>query len=409
MRTLRLTLFLALTLLITTVNAQVRPFTQENGDCTGAIYIPDSFYVNDQAVRGFGNVLEIKENPFEDKQWFEREHHTTWYKFRVPVACNLTFDIIPKDIRDDIDFLVFEGAILSICDNVINKQVVPLRSNISRNDTTIRSMCGLSKSATENYVRSGLGSSYSNSMKTEAGQLFYLVVDQSERPRAGYTIRFHYDPPPPPPEPEVDEKKKQALEIHVISAVNREPLMAKITIDGLKFDEVVEAKGRSSYSFELDFYRSLKIGCARKGYMFSTVRVKGNNEPINRVEIKLVPIAPGEQVILDDINFVGNESKVVRSAEASLVLLARFMQENPTVKIEIQGHLNGPTFKNKKEFIELSTSRAQAIFNYLLVNDIEPDRMTYLGYGNSAMIYPEPTNKEQSEANRRVEVKITGM
>ena len=127
MRTLRLTLFLALTLLITTVNAQVRPFTQENGDCTGAIYIPDSFYVNDQAVRGFGNVLEIKENPFEDKQWFEREHHTTWYKFRVPVACNLTFDIIPKDIRDDIDFLVFEGAIPGICDKVINKQVVPLR------------------------------------------------------------------------------------------------------------------------------------------------------------------------------------------------------------------------------------------------------------------------------------------
>lgn len=410
MRTLRQFLFLALILLETATTAQVeRPFTQENGDCSGAIFIPDSIYVNKQAVRGFGNVLEIKENPFEDKQWFEREHHTTWYKFRVPVACKLTLDIIPDDIQDDIDFLIFEGAIPGICDKILTKQAVPLRSNISRNDTTIGSMCGLSKTATEDYVRSGLGSSYSNALQTQAGELFYLAVDQSERPRAGYTIHFHYDPPPPPPEPVVEEKKMQELEIHIMSAVNREPLMAKVTIDGLKFDEVVEGKGRSSYHFTQDFYRALNIGCARQGYMFSSVKVKGNNDPVNRVEIKLVPISPGAAVILDDINFVGNEAKVVRSSEASLVLLARFMQENPKVSIEIQGHVNGPTFKNKREFIELSTSRAEAIYNYLLVNDVEPERMTFKGYGNSAMIYPEPKNLEESEANRRVEIKVTGM
>jgi flagellar motor protein MotB len=72
----------------------------------------------------------------------------------------------------------------------------------------------------------------------------------------------------------------------------------------------------------------------------------------------------------------------------------------------VQGHVNGPTYKNKKEFIDLSTARAKTVYDFLLVNDIEPDRISYEGIGNAEMIYPEPKNRDQSEANRRVEVKI---
>ena len=81
----------------------------------------------------------------------------------------------------------------------------------------------------------------------------------------------------------------------------------------------------------------------------------------------------------------------------------------PKVKIEVQGHVNGPTFKNKKEFVDLSTSRAKTVYDFLLVNEVEPERISYLGLGNSQMIFPEPKNKEQSEANRRVEVKVLGI
>jgi flagellar motor protein MotB len=137
--------------------------------------------------------------------------------------------------------------------------------------------------------------------------------------------------------------------------------------------------------------------------------VKGNTDPVCSVEVKMVPIAPGERVVLDDIRFVGNEDKVMRQSEASLLILLRFMQENPKVRIEIEGHVNGPTFKNKKEFIDLSTSRAKTVYDFLLVNDIEPERISYVGLGNSQMLYPEPKNKEQSEANRRVEIKVLGL
>ena len=117
--------------------------TQDNGDCVGAIFINDSIYHQPNAVRGFGNKLEIKENPSEDLRWFEREHHTTWYKFRSPATTILTFDIIPDNLDDDIDFLLFRGAVPGICDKVALEQVIPVRSNISRNDKANRSICGL--------------------------------------------------------------------------------------------------------------------------------------------------------------------------------------------------------------------------------------------------------------------------
>jgi len=384
--------------------------TQENGDCTGAIAISDTVFYQPHAVRGFGNKLEIKENPREHHQWFEREHHTTWYKFRVPHSTTLTFDIIPDNIEDDIDFLLFEGAVPGICEKVITKQVVPVRSNISRNNKDIKSMCGLSKDATDDFVRSGVGSSYSRAIEVEAGALFYLVIDYQDRPRAGYTIRFHYDPPAPPePVEDVKTKPTQKLNILVKDARTGKPLEANLTVDGMIFDKVVEAKGKSSYSFDMDMYRNLRIACVRKGYMFHSQKVKGTADPEVNVEVLLKPIAHGEQVVLDDIRFVGDDTRVMRQSEASLLMLLQFMNANPKVKIEIQGHVNGPTFKNKKEFIELSTGRAKTVFDFLLVNDIDPERMSYVGYGNSMMIHPEPKTKEQSEANRRVEIKVMGM
>lgn len=380
-------------------------FTQQNADCTGAIFIQDSIYTCTQAVRGFGNVLEIKENPSDDKQWFEREHHTTWYKFRSPATTTLTFDIIPKNIDDDIDFVVLEGAIPGICDKILSKQVVPVRSNISRNDKANASKCGLSKDAPDQYVRSGVGASYSSALQVKEGDLLYLVIDYQDRPLDGYTIHFHYDPPPPPPEPEKKENL-QKLHITVKDAKTGKPVNGNLTIQGMTFDKVVEASGKSDYEFEMEAYRNLKIGCVQENYMFFTTKVKGSTAPVVEVELKLQPITPGEHVVLEDIRFVGNDTKVLRSSEGALLLLLRFMQVNPRVKVEIQGHVNGPGMKNGKEFIELSTARAKSVHDFLLVNDVDPARMTYVGKGNSEMLFPEAKNKDESEANRRVEVKI---
>lgn len=373
----------------------------------GAIFIKDSIVVCDRPGRGFGNILEIKENPATDLQWLEREHHTTWYLFRAPVKTSLTFDIIPKDPDDDIDFLLFEGAVPDICGKILRKEVQPVRSNISRNDKSLNSMCGLSKDAPDDFVRSGVGSSYSRAIEVEDGELLYLLVDYTDRPRDGFTIHFHYDPPPPPP---VVVVLPQTLLIDITDATTGAPVDAALTVEGMRFDSIVEAKGESHYEFKMDNYRNLRINCLRKGYMFQTERVKPSGNERLQVNIKLTPIKPDARVVLDDIRFVGNDSKVMRNSEASLYLLLHFLEQNPTTKVEIQGHVNGPTYKkNTTEFVELSTERAQTVYNFLLINDVKPSRLSYVGLGNSRMLYPDPKSKSESEANRRVEVRVTAM
>lgn len=362
--------------------------------------------MQESAVRGFGNILEVKENRPEDKQWLEREHHSTWYRFRAPVKTTLTFDIIPKNIEDDIDFLLFQGAVPGFCQKVVTKQVEPVRSNISRNDKRNGSRCGLSKEATEAFVRSGVGESYSKAIEVEAGELLYLLVDYQDRPRDGYTIHFHYDPPPPPPLPEEKKRRKQQLLVSVVDAETEAPVNAVLTVQGMLFDKVVEESGRSGFEFQMEPYRNLRFGCVAKGYLFLDKEVKGSMDDTLRVVLRLRPIKAGERVVLENIRFVGNDTKLMRSSEAGMFLLLRFMQENPTVRIMVEGHVNGPTYKNSKEFIQLSEARALVVYNFLLVNEVPTSRMGYVGMGNAQMVHPEPKNNAESEANRRVEVKV---
>jgi hypothetical protein len=238
----------------------------------GAIFIADSVYHQPQAVRGFGNKLEIKENPSDHTQWFEREHHSTWYKFRSPATTTLSFSIIPDNIEDDIDFLVFEGAIPGICDKIADKQVQPIRSNISRNDKTNQSICGLRKDAPDDYVRSGVGSSFSRAIEVKQGDLFYLVIDYQDRRSRATRSSSTTIPRRPRPSRRRCDKEEAETGDQGLDGEDRQARGCNLTIDGMRFDEVVEAKGKSSYSIEMEMYRNLKIGCVRKGYMFTTVR-----------------------------------------------------------------------------------------------------------------------------------------
>jgi len=83
-----------------------------------------------------------------------------------------------------------------------------------------------------------------------------------------------------------------------------------------------------------------------------------------------------------------------------------FMEKNPTVMIEVGGHVNGPGERNFKRYKELSYNRADAVKSYLIKNGIVESRVDFKGYGNSQMLYSRPKSPYQESANRRVEIKI---
>jgi outer membrane protein OmpA-like peptidoglycan-associated protein len=112
----------------------------------------------------------------------------------------------------------------------------------------------------------------------------------------------------------------------------------------------------------------------------------------------------GETVKLPNIYFFNNAARILPKSEPSLLELRCVMEENPTLKIEIQGHICCQTVFDVND---VSLSRARAIYLYLLRNKIDRKRMTFKGYGSSRPVHPIPEKSAQEEEdNRRVEVMI---
>ena len=88
----------------------------------------------------------------------------------------------------------------------------------------------------------------------------------------------------------------------------------------------------------------------------------------------------------------------------TLIELFKILQENEYLSIEIQGHI---CCKSPTEEDLISEARAKAIYNFLVKNKIDKDRLKYKGFGVSRPIFEIPEKNElEQEQNRRVEILI---
>ena len=56
---------------------------------------------------------------------------------------------------------------------------------------------------------------------------------------------------------------------------------------------------------------------------------------------------------------------------------------------------------------KISEKRAKTVYNFLIKNRINKNRLSYTSFGNTKPIYPIPEKTEEERiANRRVEVEI---
>ncbi len=105
--------------------------------------------------------------------------------------------------------------------------------------------------------------------------------------------------------------------------------------------------------------------------------------------------------ILDHVLFGFDKADIRTEAYSQLDDVIRIMQENPEMKVELQGYTDstGSAIYNKK----LSLRRANAVFNYLSGNGIDKERMAATGFGEENPVVPNDT-KENRAQNRRVEI-----
>ena len=163
------------------------------GDCNNALEIRPINQIEFMCTsEGHGDKLEIKGYPSKSLYFFEKEHNTIWLKFDIPIDALFTFKLIPKDTTYDYDFLLFKQEDTSLCEKILERDLRPVRSSISRNDLTEKSITGLSVTGNQPYVHSGPGDIFSSGIEVAKGERYYLVIDNVYGGQAGFYLQFGY-------------------------------------------------------------------------------------------------------------------------------------------------------------------------------------------------------------------------
>lgn len=124
---------------------------------------------------------------------------------------------------------------------------------------------------------------------------------------------------------------------------------------------------------------------------------------IKNKEIEINPIVSGASYTIDDILFETNSSKIVESSKLVIKGFANWLKDNQEVKVEIQGHTDDVGADEAN--MALSMDRAFSVMEFLLELSINPDRLTFKGYGETSPKYSNDSNENRSK-NRRTDFLI---
>lgn len=380
--------------------------TSQNNDCSNLLKVKDTIY-NSPSISGYGKVKEFDGNELENKMVFEKEANSIWYLITVPDSGIFTFDIITQSTTDDWDFMLFEYK-TKFCARIAANAIQPIRTNLSRSPVT-----GLNSKATEKYQAAGINSNYSKAVVANKGQQFVLVVNNPKKSGSKHKLLLHF-PKPKVAKVVVEEKQDYIIpttlfKLAIKDALNKQLIPSSVNISGLR-RETIELDTITNYEAQIARKNHLVyVNASAEGYMLTSKEFTiSSTEDEYTTEILLETIKTGKKVNLKKIQFFGNRYDFLPSAKSSLKALLSFMVQNPKVVIEIEGHVNGPGEKNSAAYKTLSNNRAKAVKEYLMENDITEDRIKFVGYGNSRMLFPTPKNENEHSANRRVEIKIIG-
>jgi outer membrane protein OmpA-like peptidoglycan-associated protein len=387
---------------------KIQQLKENHCDCENAITIPPYIWGPTSAPVSSGETMEI-DGAFVSLTAFDKEHHTVWYRFRVEKNCIMSFDIIPINQNDDYDFLLYKIDVVNICDAIISNSIKPIRACISRNDKSIQSKTGLGKEKTNKYEHSGVGNSYVAPVKVKAGEEFILVLDNVYPNGEGHAIHFDYSNCEKDIIIPNNNESVQILSISVIDKETKKEVSAKIKVKENTNKQVFENEGVSTWSLPVNTGEKYTISILSSGYMLHVVDFEAG-ETENKLVFELQKIQKDSSIYFNNILFAGNQAIFLEESYEELELLLLMMIENPSLEIEIQGHVNCPYDMCVEKMTEsnqlLSNDRARAVYDFLISNDVSSERIQWKGYSNSKMLYPYARDERQMKFNRRVEIKI---
>ncbi len=366
-------------------------FSNSFADCFGAVEVTD--YNNPSRVQFPGNFGLRDDFVGLDPDF--HEVNSVWLRLEPNVDGELEFEISTEN-NVDFSYFLFKANDNSFCEQLEND-----RANLVVSQMTSYETKG---------AMAGGGSNFKGSVESKEQDVFYLMIHTNSTYEGLVTVRYRRIGKVTITKSIIQDYRSENAEnfirVRIRDRETGEPIEANMVISGVKKDNYLFLG--TDFYFDATVAREMHIESNTQGYFLfvQDFKTKGAIGKNMEILLELDRLAPGKKLALENIKFEQDEDKFLPIAYPALKRLLDFMAVNHELRIEIQGHVNAPGYRNNGKIKALSDSRAKAVKKFLKDNGIGGDRMVVVGYGNTEMIYEEPIDVWQEEANRRVEIKI---
>lgn len=156
--------------------------------------------------------------------------------------------------------------------------------------------------------------------------------------------------------------------------------------------------GRYAAVIKTEKPQDVMVTVKKEGHAFDSkliMKEELNKPVIKGTELAVRPLEAGTAYTINDILFATNSFALNEKSKFILKQFARFLKENPSISIMIQGHTDdvGDDAKN----LQLSENRAEEVKKYLVALGVAASRLTAKGFGET-----QPKVANTSEANRSI-------
>jgi outer membrane protein OmpA-like peptidoglycan-associated protein/tetratricopeptide (TPR) repeat protein len=199
----------------------------------------------------------------------------------------------------------------------------------------------------------------------------------------------------------------------VYDAKTNQPLGAHFELIDLETAKQVVVSdanaGNGEFLVTLPVNKNYALNVSQSGYLFhsenfSLKDLADKTKPY-QLDIPMESIDTGSVVELKNVFFETAKFDLKPESKVELDKLVAFLKFNKTLRIQLSGHTDNVGDKKMNQL--LSQNRAKAVYDYLVANTIDANRLTFVGYGDTK---PKVKNDsdENRAINRRTEFKVIG-
>ncbi|MCB1200091.1 MAG: OmpA family protein [Leptospiraceae bacterium] len=188
------------------------------------------------------------------------------------------------------------------------------------------------------------------------------------------------------------------------------PLSARIYYerlrDGVKAGQTESNVDTGEFKFTLPKGEKYGLHAELDGYLSISKTIdntKNTGSTSMNVDLTMSPISQGTKINLNNIFFSLGSHTLTKESHAELKRLAKILQKNPKMKVEVGGHTDSQGAEKSNRL--LSQRRAESVRKFLIEQGASAGQISAKGYGASTPVASNSTAAGR-QANRRVEFTI---